>query len=192
MGMHTPWGTAQSQRALAKGITQVSTAGHGGIKLSPERNAFVHEAWRNADGWYEEDCEWAIVAVTFPDAFTGRDPEHARSKARNQYPDAFTAATGEVVTLEQSRALRERAFAAETADKLVTIAASGDWHKAVPKGHVLVTATLGGDRTRVGEHRHFIVPKEDYVHPPDGSFVVPDGKYPEVNADGAPLVAVAS
>lgn len=29
----------------------------------------MHPAWRENDGWYEEDCDWAIAALTFPAEF---------------------------------------------------------------------------------------------------------------------------
>ena len=35
--MHTPWGYPQDIEELAEGIWRVSTAGHGGLKLSRER-----------------------------------------------------------------------------------------------------------------------------------------------------------
>jgi hypothetical protein len=44
-------------------------ASHEGIKLSSERNEQIPEYMRKADGWYEEDEQWAIVAVVYPDAF---------------------------------------------------------------------------------------------------------------------------
>lgn len=66
----TPWGSADFVRHDAPGIVSVSTPSHGGIGLSPERNAEIHKAWRNANGWYEEDCEAYIVLVKFYDVFT--------------------------------------------------------------------------------------------------------------------------
>jgi hypothetical protein len=52
---------------------------------------------RRAGGWYEEDCDWAIVATVFPEAFKGRDVgtttkdplEAARSTLRNWHPDSY-------------------------------------------------------------------------------------------------------
>ena len=55
----------------------VQTASHGGFYLDAEMNAQVPEAWRVATfndlglaGWYEEDCDWCLVALTFPQHFT--------------------------------------------------------------------------------------------------------------------------
>lgn len=66
-GSPTPWGPAQSVEQLAPGIEEVVTAGHGGIRLSPERLAAMPADARTADGWYEEDCEAAWVLHRFAD-----------------------------------------------------------------------------------------------------------------------------
>jgi len=47
----------------------VITAGHGGFKLDPALNAQVPEVCRRRGGWYEEDCEWAIPFLVFPELF---------------------------------------------------------------------------------------------------------------------------
>jgi hypothetical protein len=65
----TPWGPAQSVRMLAQGIALVSTAGHGGIKLSPERQAQMPASCRttpySSGGWYEEDCDILMPIYRF-------------------------------------------------------------------------------------------------------------------------------
>ena len=65
--MHTPWGWAQDIEELAEGVWRVSTAGHGGLKLSRER-------------WYSLPD---VVRDTFlnPDALrrrTARNPSPGR------------------------------------------------------------------------------------------------------------------
>jgi len=72
---YSPWGAVQTQRTIADGIVQVSTASHGGIHLSPSRVAKVKEKFPNfvpfsgKFEWYEEDCDVAIVVATFPEYF---------------------------------------------------------------------------------------------------------------------------
>ena len=51
--MRTPWGAAQTVKVLIDGIGQVHTAGHGGFKLSHERNLKVPLYMRQTSGWYE-------------------------------------------------------------------------------------------------------------------------------------------
>lgn len=75
----TPWGYAQTKRQQAPGIWFVSTASHGGVWLAPDRQAEMPEALKQfkpwgesspGSPWYEEDCDWAIVALAFPGAFS--------------------------------------------------------------------------------------------------------------------------
>ena len=62
--MHTPWGYPQDIEELAEGIWRVSTAGHGGLKLSRERweelPDVVRDSFLNAS-FAEEDCEEPIA-----------------------------------------------------------------------------------------------------------------------------------
>lgn len=76
--IETPWGVSQSVDPIAPGIDRVSTASHGGFRLSQERldampaTLRTFGPWAGA-GWYEEDCDWAVVALAFPGAFTPAD-----------------------------------------------------------------------------------------------------------------------
>lgn len=78
----TPWGEPQDIKVHAPGIVEYSTACHGGFWLSPERRAEMPEPYRSTetlegDSWYEEDCEWSIVVLSFPDLFTQQQRERA-------------------------------------------------------------------------------------------------------------------
>ena len=92
--VNSPWGPAQSAEQIAPGIWRVDTERHGGYHLSPERVAampdalrcYVPYAARNdcALGWYEEDIDWCIVCLAFPDAFcAGMNAAH-RNRALQQ------------------------------------------------------------------------------------------------------------
>jgi hypothetical protein len=69
----SPWGAVQHRKEVAPGIWSVATASHGGIYLSDARMAKVpahlQETHYSRGNWFEEDCDWAIVVVTFPEAF---------------------------------------------------------------------------------------------------------------------------
>jgi len=74
MNRSTPWGAAQDTKQVARGITRIDTASHGGYHLNAERLAAMPEQLRRITpfagaGWYEEDCDWAIVAIAFPQHF---------------------------------------------------------------------------------------------------------------------------
>jgi len=108
----SPWGAVQNATELAEGIWSVSTAGHGGIKLSPQRSKRVPIVWRRTDGWYEEDCHWAVVAVTFGES-AGFTPAHvaaAHKTLKDYYPDAYLRAyPGTMIDIAESYILQKRA-----------------------------------------------------------------------------------
>ncbi len=87
----TPWGRAQHAETYGPGIVAYSTSGHGGFHVAPEANARIHAALRASDGWYEEDCAWAAVALTFGELFTTMERRSARETIRNAQPDAYEA-----------------------------------------------------------------------------------------------------
>lgn len=67
---YSPWGPVQDSTELADGIVEVSTASHGGIWLSRERQKEIRykENFLGSAEWWEEDCDWAV-----PYAFFSRD-----------------------------------------------------------------------------------------------------------------------
>jgi hypothetical protein len=85
----TPWGRPDSVTKLAEGIYAVSTPSHGGIYLDEKANALMPMQWQlgtfrqlGCHGWYEEDCDWSLVAIIHPYAFTEQQEAHARLIAR--------------------------------------------------------------------------------------------------------------
>lgn len=65
----TPWGKAQYVYKFTRGINFYGTAGHGGFKVSKTMLKRMPINLQNSDGWYEEDCEWCKVALSFPQFF---------------------------------------------------------------------------------------------------------------------------
>ena len=86
----TPWGTVQYRELVADGIVRVHTAGHGGLVLSDARlRAMPTQFKLNAYGtgrYFEEDCEWALVVLAFPDEFTQQQRDDAQETANRYYP----------------------------------------------------------------------------------------------------------
>jgi len=85
IGSPTPWGAADRVETLCNGIVSVSTPSHGGFFVPPRLNRAIPARWRAASfkrlgetGWYEEDCDWAMVALTFPKPFTARQRIEAK------------------------------------------------------------------------------------------------------------------
>jgi len=187
-GSRTPWGAAQWVKHVAPGAVQVSTAGHGGIKLSPERNRMVPAPLRKPSGWYEEDCEAGIVAWFHPDACpqTGRSAEDVaesgRRTALDWFPDGYEAVTGETIAAGESYMRDNALWDAAHADDEVAVSAGRS--ETFP-GMVEVTVARGGTGTK----RTLLVPAADYNdkanrHPLGkcgGRFVPPaDSRYEEL------------
>jgi hypothetical protein len=92
----TPWGTAQEAKEIAPGIIRYDTASHGGYFLSKERNAKVPAilkkstcAEQGLKGWYEEDCDWAIVVYTFKECFDDVQFNFALQTLQQHYSAAW-------------------------------------------------------------------------------------------------------
>lgn len=72
----SPWGQTHSADEIAPGIFHVTTASHGGYYVAPERMAEMPAVLVKfqpfaGGNWYEEDCDWAVVALAFPQHFEG-------------------------------------------------------------------------------------------------------------------------
>ena len=169
--VYTPWGSSQGATVFAEGIVCHSTAGHGGFHLAAECNAKVDSRLRMANGWYEEDAEWAIVAITFPDLFTSFERRCADQTVRDSWPDEFEAITGTVLEPGQSREKDRRAFHTRYADGWIVISAIRSGHR---DGFVEVVATRGGKRDPAAEERRFLVPSAEYTAGPFGFVIDPE------------------
>lgn len=85
--MNTPWGKADHSKRYGSGSASIyvmfySTPSHGGFLVTKDMEARMPSglaaiktyAGENAIGkWYEEDCNWAIVALAFPYLFDAKD-----------------------------------------------------------------------------------------------------------------------
>ncbi len=94
--VETPWGISDSVHFIAPGIVSYSTPSHGGIHLSDERMADIPDRLRGLNkygggSWFEEDCEWSIVVLAFPDCFPPGDSVLAMQTAKILYPTAFNS-----------------------------------------------------------------------------------------------------
>lgn len=94
-GSYSRWGTIQQVEPMAAGIDAVYTAGHGGLKLSPERAKEVDARWREDRGWFEEDCAWSKAAITHNQDFPADYVEMAHKVAKEYYPDEYSEIVAE-------------------------------------------------------------------------------------------------
>ena len=82
----TPWGVADTAEHIGLGVYLVTTPSHGGYYLPPAVNARVPAHWQaitwnngqGREGWYEEDCDWALVALAVPELFIPEERTIAR------------------------------------------------------------------------------------------------------------------
>lgn len=156
----TPWGTSQGATRYAEGVESHSTAGHGGFQLSAGRNRMVHPLLRAEGGWYEEDCAWAIVAITFPDIFTRFERRCAERSVRDSWPDAWETIFGVVLAPGESHEKDRRAFHELHAENWIVVSAIASGQQ---KGFVECVATPGGRRGEGTEERRFLVPADEYA-----------------------------
>lgn len=184
-GSRTPWGPADYVEHTAHGIVSVSTPGHGGVKLSPERNRMIPSVLRRSSGWYEEDCEVYIPMMYHPEAFVrdGQTVDEVRQFAENGiirwFPDEYEAATGNQIPVGVSAQKDRSAWQALHVDDDVAISAITEGN-----GMAKVTVRRGGYSGAPGSDRVILVPLDDYDsdefrHPLGahaGSFVVDPSK----------------
>ena len=184
-GGHSPWGRIQNAEAYGEGVTCVGTAGHGGFKLDGRRNREMPDALRSPGGWYEEDSEWARVALGLPALFTDRERRQAADTLRNWDPDAYEARFGAEIPPGASHAKDRKAFEAAHAGDLVAVSAS--MSRSSP-GMVEVLATVGGHRDRGGAARTFLVEREEYRAARPFGFVVDPGRHAETGVTASPAL----
>lgn len=165
----TPWGGSQCATIYGDGAIKHSTAGHGGFHLSSDRNTHVDPSVRTEGGWYEEDAEWAIVAVTFPALFTGYERRCADETIRNSWPDFWEKIHGRSLAAGESWSKDRAEFHLRHAADWVVIAAVLSTDHA---GMTEVVATIGGDRAVILHERRFLVPREEYAVRSPFGFVI--------------------
>lgn len=198
IGRHSPWGYVDHFQQIADGVWWVSTPRHGGYILSPERAAAMPDTYigsfgdQRRKGYYEEDVDWCLVEVAFPDDFAAyhirneQKPGEERRKAEqhllNWHPD-FAIAFGLKATPENSRTIQYRIERNAVSDRFVVV---GVLHgaKYAPQGFVRAQAALGGDRRN--EIKEYLIP-ETTIKPkgysdPTTPFIVEPNTFEEVAA----------
>lgn len=165
----TPWGGSQLATIYAEGVIKHSTAGHGGFHLSPDRNSQVDLAVRTDGGWYEEDAEWAIVAVTFPALFTAYERRCADETLRNSWPAFWEKIHGRSLGPGKSWSKDRAEFDRLHIDSWVVVAAIQSSNHAEMTE---VIATIGGRREARCEERAFLVPQTEYAARKPFGFVI--------------------
>jgi len=178
MPTSTPWGISQSKESIIRGIIFYSTSSHGGFHVSKKLNQEIHPAWRNSSGWYEEDCEWAIVAISFPEVCSQKELTLAHKTAKNYFPHKYEEATGTLVMCNESSVLREELFHETFKNHYIVVSAI-----SYDNNFVKVSAAKGG-RLPNGmlpeDMKTFLVPNEEYNSTKSGEFVINENKHKQL------------
>lgn len=175
---YSPWGPIQDETVIAEGITSISTASHGGYKLDRKRNSQVPSYMRQPGGWYEEDCDYAIVVVVFKQFFSEEVLEHAKKSLMNWHPDEYCRFFGVPINSLAGKSYKynQRLFEESHQNDWVVICAWGHGSSTapyfIPSGWVGVIATVGGKRGREVEEKHFLVPAQEYANRSNFGFVI--------------------
>lgn len=184
----TPWGAPQDMHHAGTGIAVIGTAGHGGIKLSAERNRKIPKPLRRPGGWYEEDCEAGIPMWVFPDADYGlsgeySEPQSVRDRAnesvRNWYPDEWEEVTGKPIQPGESHQRDEAVWNETHKNDFVA-----NW--ASTSKDVEGMVDVGCKRPSDGARRTFRVPKDEYKG--GRHFVADPERYEDITEPEKPKV----
>ena len=173
MATQTPWGKSDSKKIITRGIVFYGTPSHGGYHVSKKLlqtmpKAFVDHNDLTRHGWFEEDCLWSFVALSFP-LFFEKDLQLAHSTCKNWYPLEYEKAFNVKVSLEESLTLRENDFRNRTTNQYVVKTAFGDWKQGVPKGMVALLTQRESDHSI-----KWIIVQDSEYQQLGGHFVVED------------------
>ena len=80
----SPWGAPDHAEQVFAGVWSIYTPSHGGFYVSAERRKDMNQNLlalgfngQAAKGWFEEDCDWCLVALAFPDEWKAWRGERA-------------------------------------------------------------------------------------------------------------------
>jgi hypothetical protein len=145
----SPWGSPQRQREIAPGLIHVTTSRHGGFFLATERWTALETLFPTllsftGVGWLEEDCDWALVVLAWPDLFSAQAVYNAVRVSADREDGAISAAWQASPHGQHVQAIAD-AFAATVADHWETggMSAPVDGH---PSGSWAVDLHRNGQR----------------------------------------------
>ncbi len=145
----TPWGPPQSQQEIAPGLMAITTAGHGGLAVSDTRWQELEAHFPGmrsfaGHGWLEEDEDWGLAVLMWPDLFTPQAVFNALRASGCRRDQCVSAAWNASV-----HGQRVQAIAAVFARTIAGCWEAGGMSAPVPpypKGSWAVHVTLGSVR----------------------------------------------
>ena len=107
---YSPWGAIQEQRPITDDIISVSTASHGGLYVSFEfleqMPEFMRSTPYSGGNWFEEDCDWSLVAVCFPEHFKPDVVKMAEKTLQYTYPETWKRFENHKATMKSLNRIR--------------------------------------------------------------------------------------
>lgn len=177
----TPWGPAYDAIVHAGGIVSYHTASHGGICLTaarfadmptPLRAGTAHLVAPSGRAWFEEDCNWCIPVLAFPEAFLAEQVTQAEVTLRHWHPNTWEDFYGRVLSESESLQKRRQIFHDRHRNDLLGVCAWGGQVGGVPAGKVGVLAVPGGDRQSPNKSYWLVDTVEYDARPSDVDFVI--------------------
>jgi hypothetical protein len=155
--MNTPWGKSDSIQRFERGLSFVSTPGHGGFAITPQvalkhlSTPAVAKAQKYGSYYFfEEDCDAFIILLEVPTTRNGMTEDKIIDSLSHWHADYLIARgiqpTANGLKFYNDNRLEDRMRADKSPDLIVS--ANGDWKQGVPKDMVEVTTADGA--------RHFV------------------------------------
>lgn len=142
------WGKANHVSEVAPGVAFADCEGHGGYRLSRERNMDIPKPLRR--DWYEEDTEAHIVGMYHPDVFN-HDGDSSKQAVKDYYPDDYEKATGRTLEFGESEGRDAQEYARAHTD---------DWElRSALAENGAVTAIY----SRGKEKRELTIPDDEFT-----------------------------
>lgn len=107
------WGEVNHLSEVAPGVVFADCSGHGGYRLSRERNLEIPRPLRR--DWYEEDTESHIVGMYHPDVFN-HDGDSSEQAVKDYFPDEYEAAEARELAFGESQGRDAESYARAHAD----------------------------------------------------------------------------
>lgn len=173
MPVITPWGAPDDHIQIQEGLDWYGTPSHGGYRVATAlykeacaRQGIPEKEPDPEDGpvhmWFEEDCDWAFVAIAFPEHFQEEQDDVpvlmlAEKAILHTYPEYWEKWKGRELqpgeSMEKDRLEFMKAHKGEYMESR-----SG----TLVTGTIIIYATPDGDR-RSDDERIFLVPDEKYL-----------------------------
>ena len=88
----TPWGKPDSAVRVSPDVIRYDTPSHGGYHVTGSALDRIPAQFRDGFagyGWFEEDCDWAIVAWFLPELFPAEAQDVARATLEHFKPEVL-------------------------------------------------------------------------------------------------------